>query len=59
MASGSTEIDDYNRKNNVWFAGSNNGLSFRDGALETPTDTVKVVLSDNDGKVHAFTQLFD
>lgn len=54
MASGSTEIDDSNRKNIVWFAGSNKGLSFRDGTLEMATDSVKVVLYDNDYKIHAF-----
>jgi hypothetical protein len=54
MASGSTEIDSHNRKNIVWFAGSNNGLSFKDDTLEMPTDSVKVVLSDNDDKIHAF-----
>lgn len=54
MASGSTEIDDYGRKNIVWFAGSNTGLSYRDGNLEMPIDSVKVVLSDSDSKIHAF-----
>lgn len=54
IASGSTEIDDYNRKNIVCFADADNCLSFRNGALELPTDSVKVVLSDNGGKIHAF-----
>lgn len=54
MVSGSTEIDDYNRKNIVWFAGDSNGITYRDGNVEMPTDSIKVVLSDIDNKIHAY-----
>jgi hypothetical protein len=53
-ASGFLEIDDRNRKNLIWFAGSQNGVEYRDGAFSAPTDAVKVVWPENEERIHAF-----
>lgn len=54
LASGSVQIDDYGRTNMVWYAGSGIGATYEDGAFTTHTDSVKVVLHDDELKIHAF-----
>ena len=53
-ASGAVELDAYGRRNFVWLAGRPTGFSYKDGALVGPTDGVKVVLSSEATRVHAF-----
>ncbi len=53
-ASGAVEIDDRGRRNIIWFAGERTGLRWEGGVLQGPQDGVKVVLSSESGKVHAF-----
>lgn len=53
-ASGVVELDAQGRRNIVWLAGHPTGFSYKDGALVDPTDGVKVVLSSEATKVHAF-----
>ena len=52
--SGSVEIDDLNRINLIWIANKNIGQSFEAGKFNQSTDSVKLVLHDNDQKIHAF-----
>jgi hypothetical protein len=52
--SGAVELDVYGRRNIIWVAGRPTGFSYNNGALVGPTDGVKVVLSSEDTKVHAF-----
>ena len=53
-ASGAVELDALGRRNFVWLAGRPTGFSYKNGALVGPTDGVKVVLSSEATKVHAF-----
>jgi|SRR3990172_4773077 len=53
-ASGLLEIDDRNRKNFIWFAGKRTGAEYRNGVFIAPTDGVKIVLPEDDGKLHAY-----
>jgi len=53
-ASGAVELDDHGRRNIVWLAGQPTGFDYRSGVLIGPTDGVKVVLSSEETKVHAF-----
>ena len=53
-ASGAVELDAQGRQNFVWLAGYPTGFRYKDGALVGPTDGVKVVLSSDPTKVHAF-----
>jgi hypothetical protein len=52
--SGSVQVDIFNRKNLVWYAGKQIGITYNNGKYEMPTDAVKVVLSENDLTIHAF-----
>ena len=52
--SGSLEIDDRNRKNLIWYAGKDVGVTYLDGKFQFPTDAVKVVLSENTASLHSF-----
>ncbi len=54
-ASGFLEIDDKGRKNIIWFAGSQIGVEYHNGVFVTPTDGVKLVLSEDDNRLHAFS----
>lgn len=54
MRSGSVEIDDFGRKNVFWYASQSQGVEYNNGIPQSTTDTIKVVLSDNPVKVHAF-----
>ncbi|MCI0558924.1 MAG: hypothetical protein MN733_10545 [Nitrososphaera sp.] len=53
-ASGFLEVDDQGRKNLIWFAGSQNGVEYRNGAFSAPTAGVKVVWPEDDNKLHAY-----
>lgn len=53
-ASGAVELDAYGRRNIIWIAGRPTGFSYKGGALVGPTDGVKLVLSSEATKVHAF-----
>jgi hypothetical protein len=53
-ASGAVELDALGRRNFVWLAGCPTGFSYKDGVLVGPTDGVKVVLSSEATKIHAF-----
>ena len=53
-ASGAVEIDARGRRNIIWVAGRPTGFAYSGGALVGPTDGVKVVLSSEATKVHAF-----
>jgi hypothetical protein len=52
--SGSVEKDDKGRTNIVWYAGKNIGVTFDNGRFLADADTVKVVLIDNEVRVHSF-----
>ncbi|MDP7026631.1 MAG: hypothetical protein QGI16_06845 [Candidatus Marinimicrobia bacterium] len=54
MASGSVEIDSNNKTNVVLYAGKNTGVSYLNGNVISPPDTIKVVLSQNENKIHAY-----
>ena len=53
-ASGALQIDDHGRKNLVWFAGRRTGAEYCSGVFAAPTEGVKVVLPENDTKLHAY-----
>ncbi len=53
-ASGAVEIDGHGRRNIIWIAGRPTGFSLQNGALVGPTDGVKLVLSSEATRVHAF-----
>jgi len=52
--SGCLVIDDFGRKNLIWVAGSTTGFTFENGFYRRPEDAVKVVLYDNQWKIHAY-----
>ena len=54
--SGSVEFDNKGRKNIIWAAGEPTGFQFKDGSLMRPQDAVKVVLSTETQRIHAFPQ---
>ncbi len=54
--SGSVQFDDQGRTNIIWVAGNPTGFEFRSGVLIQPQDAVKVVLSADTAKIHAFPQ---
>lgn len=53
-ASGSVEIDNFGRSNIIWFAGYDVGITYENGLFQTTTNTIKVVLHDNELKIHSF-----
>ena len=53
-ASGGVELDDAGRRNIVWLAGERTGFRYEAGRLAGPTDGIKVVLSSEARKIHAF-----
>jgi hypothetical protein len=53
-ASGCLQIDDQGRKNLVFFAGKETGLTFQSGAATISCSGVIVVCSETSGKIHAF-----
>lgn len=54
-ASGFLEIDDHGRKNIIWFAGSQIGVEYHNGVFVAPTDGVKLVLPEDDNRLHPFS----
>lgn len=52
--SGALQIDDQNRKNLIWYAGRDIGITYENGVYRSPNDAVKVVLSENPTGIHAF-----
>lgn len=52
--SGWFQVDDQGRHNMVWYAGRQTGAEFRNGTFYLPASGVKVVLYDNQYKIHAF-----
>ena len=54
--SGSVEIDEKGRTNIFWGAGKTIGFKYENGILVHPEDVVKVVLSTDSKKIHAFPQ---
>jgi len=52
--SGSLQVDDQNRKNWIWYAGHDVGITYQNGIYSLPNDAIKVVLSDNPTGIHAF-----
>ena len=53
---GAVEIDDKGRKNIIWAAGKPVGFHWEHGKLTHPEDAVKVVLSTDSGRIHAYPQ---
>jgi len=54
FASGCVEIDDRNRRNIIWVAGKTVGMKFEKGDPVLPEDAVKLVLSTDPQRVHAY-----
>lgn len=54
--SGSVEFDDLGRRNVIWAAGEQTGFQYANGNLVQPQDAVKVVLSSETGRIHAYPQ---
>jgi hypothetical protein len=52
--SGCLEVDDQNRKNLIVFAGKETGVTFHSGKFVASCSSVKVVLSESSGQIHAF-----
>ena len=55
--SGCLEVDNKSRRNLIWVAGERVGATFENGVLKSPNDAVKVVLYDNEWKIHAYHTL--
>lgn len=53
---GSVEVDDKGRTNIIWAAGEKIGFRYEHGVLKHPENVVKVVLSTDSGRVHAYPQ---
>jgi len=53
-ASGFLEIDDLGRKSLIWYAGRHTGAEYQNGVYVAPTDGVKLVLCEDDSRMHAF-----
>ena len=54
VSSGYVEVDSFNRTNICWVGSDTNGATYRDGRFYLPTNSVRVVLHDNEFKIHAF-----
>lgn len=55
--SGSVQFDGQGRANIIWAAGTPTGFEYRSGVLIRPQDAVKVVLSTDTSKIHAYPQV--
>ena len=54
---GAVEYDNRGRKNLIYVATTGRiGCSFQNGVFQRPNDTIKVVLSSDPARVHAFTE---
>jgi len=58
-ASGCLEVDGYGRRNLIWVAGQRIGATFQSGVLIRPDDAVRVVLYNNEWKIHTFPTTSD
>ncbi len=56
LCAGSVEIDDRGRRNIIWAAGKDVGFQYEHGILRHPQSWVKVVLSSDDTRIHAYPQ---
>lgn len=54
MSSGAVMVDDRGRINMFWYAGKNIGVTYHNGQFVTSGDTVKVVLHNDEYKIHAY-----
>lgn len=52
--SGCCEIDGLGRTNLVWYAGRHVGMTFNNSRYSCPNDAIKVVLHDNQARIHSF-----
>ncbi len=52
--SGCCEVDEMRRINLVWYAGKETGIIFEDSRFKGPAIGVKVVLHDEENKIHTF-----
>jgi hypothetical protein len=52
--SGCLMIDNKGRKNVIWAAGKETGVTFEKGRIVWPNDGVKVVFHNNEWKIHGF-----
>lgn len=52
--SGFLEIDDKNRKNMIYYVGSNIGITYNNGSLVLPNDAAKIVLPEKPFGIHAY-----
>ena len=52
--SGLLEVDNRNRNNLIWYAGERTGVEYRNGVFFAPANGIKIVLSHNSAKIHAF-----
>lgn len=52
--SGLLEIDDYGRKNFIWYAGEQTGVEYQNGVFIAPASGVKIVFPEDDTRLHAF-----
>lgn len=53
-ASGCLEVDNYGRKNLIYFAGEETGLRYDNGSFTAPCSGVMLVCGESVGYVHAF-----
>jgi len=57
--SGCLQIDDRGRRNLIWVAGKEVGATFENGIFTIPNDSIKVVLHNNEFKIHSYPTLSD
>lgn len=53
---GAVEFDNAGRKNIIWCAGRETGFQYQYGKLVRPVDAVKVVLTTDPARIHAFPE---
>jgi hypothetical protein len=56
LCAGSVEVDFKGRTNIIWAAGEDIGFQFESGVLQHPQSWVKVVLSTDSNRIHAYSQ---
>jgi len=52
--SGCVEVDSTGRKSLIWVAGRNTGFTYNDGIFVRPEDAIRVVLFEDQWRIHAF-----
>lgn len=52
--SGMLEVDDYGRKNLIWYAGRRTGALYINGEYIMPANGVKIVFPEDEQKIHAY-----